>query len=572
MGKRIASILSQMTLEEKIALCSGQDSWHTKVLERFGVSGIMMTDGPHGLRKQYYASNLENLNESVPATCFPAAVSTGSSWDVKLLEQMGRAMGEEALEQGVSLILGPGLNIKRNPLCGRNFEYFSEDPILSGKMAGGLIRGIQSQGVGACMKHFAANNQEYKRFTSDSVADERTLREIYLAGFEIAAKGGKPRSVMCGYNRLNGTHCSENHWLLTRILREEWGWDGMVVSDWGAMVDRVESFRAGCDLNMPGGSDFMEAEALRQVKSGKLAPEAVDRAAGRVLKLMLQSQPARRSQPAFDREAHHQLAREIAGRSAVLLKNEGGVLPLKEGQRVALIGDMAKNFRYQGAGSSHINPTRLTSLYEALEAENEDLRAKVAELERSARTTDALQRENQRLEALTGLKQEREDFQLVSAYVITWDSNDWTSSFTINKGSRSGIAVDMVVITAQKEVVGLVTEVGANWATVTTVLDSSLEISANIASSGHKGMVQGAYTTGSEGMLRMDYLPTDAVIRNNDQVVTAGSTLYPRDLILGYVANAGFNATGVSKFAILTPAADFGELEQVYILTDYVNE
>lgn len=210
--------------------------------------------------------------------------------------------------------------------------------------------------------------------------------------------------------------------------------------------------------------------------------------------------------------------------------------------------------------------------YEALEAENEDLRAKVAELERSARTTDALQRENQRLEALTGLKQEREDFQLVSAYVITWDSNDWTSSFTINKGSRSGIAVDMVVITAQKEVVGLVTEVGANWATVTTVLDSSLEISANIASSGHKGMVQGAYTTGSEGMLRMDYLPTDAVIRNNDQVVTAGSTLYPRDLILGYVANAGFNATGVSKFAILTPAADFGELEQVYILTDYVNE
>lgn len=369
MEKRIASILSQMTLEEKIALCSGQDSWHTKVLERFGVSGIMMTDGPHGLRKQYYASNLENLNESVPATCFPAAVSTGSSWDVKLLERMGRAVGEEALEQGVSLILGPGLNIKRNPLCGRNFEYFSEDPILSGKMAGGLIRGIQSQGVGACMKHFAANNQEYKRFTSDSVADERTLREIYLAGFEIAAKEGKPRSVMCGYNRLNGTHCSENHWLLTRILREEWGWDGMVVSDWGAMVDRVESFRAGCDLNMPGGSDFMEAEALRQVKSGKLAPEAVDRAAGRVLKLMLQSQPARRSQPAFDREAHHQLAREIAGRSAVLLKNEGGVLPLKEGQRVALIGDMAKNFRYQGAGSSHINPTRLTSLYEALEAD-----------------------------------------------------------------------------------------------------------------------------------------------------------------------------------------------------------
>ena len=210
--------------------------------------------------------------------------------------------------------------------------------------------------------------------------------------------------------------------------------------------------------------------------------------------------------------------------------------------------------------------------YEALEAENEALKAEIAELRRSARNTDALQRENQRLEDLAGLKQEREDFQFVSAYIITWDSNDWTSSFTINKGASSGIQVDMVAITAQEEVVGLVTEVGSNWATITTVLDSSLEISASIASSGHAGMVQGAYTTGSEGMLRMDYLPTDAVIRNNDQVVTAGSTLYPRDLVLGYVANAGFNETGVAKYAILTPAADFDSLEQIFILTDYANE
>ena len=367
MKERIQFILDAMTLEDKIALCSGADAWHTKAMDQYGIPSVMMTDGPHGLRKQDSASNLVNINHSVPSTAFPTAVSTGSSWDPELVEQVGQAIGEEALEQQVSLVLGPGLNLKRNPLCGRNFEYFSEDPLLAGKLAGAMIRGIQSQGVGACMKHFAANNQEYKRFTSDSVVDERTLRELYLAGFEIAVKEGHPRSAMCGYNKLNGVHCSDSVYLMTRVLRQQWGFDGMVVTDWGAMSDRIEGFRAGCDLSMPGGSAYMEQETLEAVRSGKLSEKLVDESARRVLRLVLESQPALSRQHTFSREEHHELACRAAEQSAVLLKNEDQLLPLKPGARVALIGDMAKNFRYQGAGSSHITPTKLETLFDCLE-------------------------------------------------------------------------------------------------------------------------------------------------------------------------------------------------------------
>lgn len=366
MEEKIKAILSKMTLKEKIALCSGADSWHTKAYEQYGVPAVMMTDGPHGLRKQNASSNMVNLNESVPATCFPTAVSTGCSWDKELVKQVGKAIGEEAVEYEVSLVLGPGLNIKRNPLCGRNFEYFSEDPVLAGKLAASMISGIQSQGVGACMKHFAANNQEYKRFTSDSVADERTLREIYLTGFEIAAREAKPRSIMCGYNKINGVHCSDNEWLMTKVLREDWGWDGMVVTDWGAMADRREGFKAGCDLSMPGGSDYMESETAEAVSSEKLPVKYIDRSAARVLRLVFQSQKALKNKKTFDREAHHELARQAAEGSAVLLKNEDNILPLKAGTKVALIGDMARNYRYQGAGSSHINPTKLTTLFDCM--------------------------------------------------------------------------------------------------------------------------------------------------------------------------------------------------------------
>ena len=355
----IETILQQMTLEDKIALCSGKNFWETKKYEKYGIPSLFMCDGPHGLRKQEDVADMLGVNESRKATCFPAEVTTAGSWDPELLTEIGAAIGEEAREQGVGLVLGPGANLKRNPLCGRNFEYFSEDPYLAGKLAAGFIRGAEAQGVSTSLKHFAANSQELSRFTSDSVMDERTLRELYLTAFEIAVKEGKPSTVMCAYPKLNGVHCSDSKALLTDILREEWGFGGMVVTDWGAMSDRIEGFRAGCDLNMPGGSDYMEKDVLKAVKDGTLPESCVDDSARRVLKLVLRAAETLKEQASCDYEAHHTLARRAAAEGAVLLKNEGGILPLRRNAKIAVIGAMAKNLRYQGAGSSHINPTKL---------------------------------------------------------------------------------------------------------------------------------------------------------------------------------------------------------------------
>lgn len=364
----VEKILQSMTLEDKIALCSGKSVWETKAFEKYGVPSLFLCDGPHGLRKQERtgAADMLGVNRSRPATCFPSAVTTADSWDSALLSEIGAAIGEEARDQGVGLVLGPGANLKRNPLCGRNFEYFSEDPFLAGKLAVGFIRGVEAQGVGSSLKHFAANSQETCRFTSDSVMDERTLRELYLPAFEMAVKEGGPATVMCAYPKLNGVHCSDHRALLTGILRQEWGFDGMVVTDWGAMNDRIEGFRAGCDLNMPGGSAYMEREALAAVRSGALPEAAVDACARRVLQLVFRAAKTLRQTAQCDYDAHHALAAKAAAAGAVLLKNEGGILPLREGQRAALLGHMAREMRFQGAGSSHINPTRLTHPVDAM--------------------------------------------------------------------------------------------------------------------------------------------------------------------------------------------------------------
>jgi beta-glucosidase len=345
-----------MTLEQKIRLCEGENFWETKAFPEDGVPSAFMCDGPHGLRKQEDQPDHLGVNESRPATCFPASVTTACSFDAELLGRIGEAIAEEALDQGVGVVLGPGVNIKRNPLCGRNFEYFSEDPYLAGKLAAAFIKGAQKNGVGVSLKHFACNNQEFTRFQSNSVLDERTLREIYLKAFEIAVREGKPKTVMCAYNRINGTYCADNAMLLTGILRDEWGFDGLVMTDWGAMRDRVASFRAGCDLNMPGRSDYMLNEAIDAVRNGALDEAAIDRSAARVKRMALEAEQALKVRTPCDYNAHHALAREAAEQGAVLLKNQGGILPLNNGQSIALVGEMAANMRYQGAGSSHINP------------------------------------------------------------------------------------------------------------------------------------------------------------------------------------------------------------------------
>ncbi len=359
-------IIRKMTLEDKIALCSGKDFWHTKDMPQYDLPSIMMCDGPHGLRKQEAEADMLGVNASVPATCFPTAVTTGSSWNVDLMQKIGEAIAEEALSHQVSIVLGPGANMKRNPLCGRNFEYISEDPYLAGKMAAGFIRGIEEKGVASSLKHFAGNSQETKRFTSDSLIDERTLREIYLTAFEIAVKEGKPSTVMCAYNKINGTHCSDNQELLNDILREEWGFDGMVVTDWGAMNDRIEGFKAGCDLTMPGGSDYMEADVAKAVREGRLLESDIDQSVDRMIDLILKSAKNLKKDATYDKEAHHALAKEAACEGIVLLKNQDQILPIAGDKKVALIGKMAEKIRYQGAGSSHINPTKVVQVVDAV--------------------------------------------------------------------------------------------------------------------------------------------------------------------------------------------------------------
>ena len=393
----IEEILQQMTLEDKIALCSGENFWETKKYEKYGIPSLFMCDGPHGLRKQENGADMLGVHQSRAATCFPAEVTTAGSWDPELLTAIGSAIGEEAREQGVGLVLGPGANLKRNPLCGRNFEYFSEDPYLAGKLAAGFIRGAEAQGIGTSLKHFAVNSQEKSRFTSDSVLDERTLRELYLTAFEIAVKEGKPATVMCAYPKLNGVHCSDSKKLLTDILRTEWGFGGLVVTDWGAMNDRIEGFRAGCDLNMPGGSDYMEKEVLQAVKDGTLPERCVDDSARRVLELVFRAAETLKEKAECDYDAHHALAKRAAAEGAVLLKNEGGILPLKQDAKIAVIGAMARTMRYQGAGSSHINPTKLSQpldfLSDALYASGCDERgdttdALLAEAEKAAQQVE----------------------------------------------------------------------------------------------------------------------------------------------------------------------------------------
>ena len=364
MNKNVQDILSKMTLEEKISLCNGADFWHSKAMAQYGIPAVTMSDGPHGVRCQKNGADMLGVNKSEPATCFPTAVTSGAAWDAELLKAEGKAIGEEGLSYGVDVVLGPGVNIKRNPLCGRNFEYFSEDPYIAGAMGAAWVQGAQESGAGTSLKHFAANNQEYKRFNGNSQVDERTLRELYLPAFETVVKTAQPETVMCSYPRINNVHASDNHWLLTEVLRKDWGFAGLVVTDWGALCDRVKAMHAGCDLSMPGGSTYMEDRVAEAVRSGALAETDVDACAARVIALALKGE-SRPKGRAFDKDAHNALAQKIAENGAVLLKNEGGILPL-ETKDIVLIGEMARTMRYQGAGSSHINPTKLTSLCDAL--------------------------------------------------------------------------------------------------------------------------------------------------------------------------------------------------------------
>lgn len=357
MEHTVQILLDQMTLEEKAALCSGRDFWHIAGVPRLGVVPAMVADGPHGLRKQNEQADHLGVNESIQAVCFPAGCATACSFDRALVEQMGRALGDECRAEQVDVLLGPAVNIKRSPLCGRNFEYYSEDPYLAGQTATAFIRGVQSRQVGACVKHFAANNQEFRRMTSSSNMSERTLREIYLPAFEAAVKQAGVWTVMCSYNRVNGVFASENPTLLTDILREEWGFDGFVMSDWGAVNEKVPAVKAGLELEMPGPCDASVQKVVRAVESGQLSMEVLDRAAGRILSVLLR-RPGPGSRPAFDRAADHALAVRVETESAVLLKNSGA-LPLARDQKVAYIGGFAKTPRYQGGGSSHVNAFRV---------------------------------------------------------------------------------------------------------------------------------------------------------------------------------------------------------------------
>ena len=360
-------LLKKLTLEEKCALLSGAETFKTRGMPEHGIPQIWLSDGPHGLRKQAGESDHLGLNPSVPDTCFPTASAVANSWDAALGEEIGAALGEEAAAQEVSVVLGPGLNMKRNPLCGRSFEYFSEDPYLAGKLAAGYIRGIQSKGVAACPKHFAVNSQETRRMASDSIVDERTLREIYLTGFEIAVKEGHPRSIMSSYNLVNGTYANENKHLLMEILRGEWGFDGAVITDWGGSNDHALGVKNGSTLEMPAPGGDSVRELLAAVESGKISESDIDARLSELLPLVFDTKAALDAAPReFDAAAHHALARRAAEESLVLLKNEGSLLPLAAGSKVAVIGDFAKNPRYQGAGSSMVNSTQVDVLLDKL--------------------------------------------------------------------------------------------------------------------------------------------------------------------------------------------------------------
>ena len=360
MSLKYENIIKQMTLAEKAQMMSGKNIWETVDFEKYGIPSMFMSDGPHGLRRQAGAGDHLGLNASLPATCFPTAAGVANSWDEELGEKIGEALAEEAVTMGVNVILGPGLNIKRSPLCGRNFEYFSEDPYHAGKMAAAYIRGIQSKGIAACPKHFAANSQELRRMANDSVVDERTFREIYTTGFEIAVKEGKAKSIMSAYNEVNGIYANENKHMLQEILVDEWGFDGFVVSDWGGSNDHALGVKNGSHLEMPGTGKAGMNDIIRAVKNGDLEEAILDQRLDELLDVIFATHQATEDAKGkqFDVEAHHDLARKAAEESIVLLKNEDNILPLKPGTKVAVIGDFAKTPRYQGAGSSLVNPTK----------------------------------------------------------------------------------------------------------------------------------------------------------------------------------------------------------------------
>ncbi|MEH7097174.1 glycoside hydrolase family 3 C-terminal domain-containing protein [Neobacillus vireti] len=367
MKKNRKQLIEKLTLEEKASLCSGLDFWHLKGIERLGIPSLLVTDGPHGLRKQSESADHLGIYASVPATCFPSAVGLASTWNRSLIEKVGAALGEECQAEDVAVLLGPGVNIKRSPLCGRNFEYFSEDPYLSSELAASHIKGVQSQGVGTSLKHFAANNQEHRRMSVDTLVDERTLREIYLASFENAVKKGQPWTVMSSYNKVNGEYASENKKLLSDILRDEWGFEGFVVSDWGAVNERVNGLGAGLEVEMPSSNGAGDQKIVEAVQSGKLSEKTLDQAVERVLNIIFKAVDNKKQNATYDKEAHHQLARVVARESMVLLKNEDCILPLKKAGTIAVIGEFAQSPRYQGGGSSHVNPTKLENIYEEIE-------------------------------------------------------------------------------------------------------------------------------------------------------------------------------------------------------------
>ncbi|MCR4655620.1 MAG: glycoside hydrolase family 3 C-terminal domain-containing protein [Lachnospiraceae bacterium] len=363
----IKKLVSEMTLEEKAGMCSGKDFWHLKGVERLGIPEVMVSDGPHGLRKQDQESDHLGINDSIVAVCFPAGCTTASSFDRDLIREMGETIGQECQAEDLSVVLGPAVNIKRSPLCGRNFEYLSEDPYLAGEMAASYIKGVQSKNVGVSIKHFALNNQEHERMSGSSEADERTMREIYFPAFEKAVKEADPWTVMCSYNRINGVFASENDWLLNKVLRDEWGFKGYVVSDWGAVNDRVEGVIAGLDLEMPASGGDNDKLIVEAVKNGRLPEEKLDLCVERILNIVYKYLD-NKTGGTFDREADHEKSAKIAEQCMVLLKNEDEILPLQKNGKIAFIGGFAKKPRFQGGGSSHINSYKISNVLQ--ESEN----------------------------------------------------------------------------------------------------------------------------------------------------------------------------------------------------------
>lgn len=366
----IKALISQMTLEEKAGICSGLDFWHTKPVDRLDVPSVMVSDGPHGLRKQDQEADHLGMNDSIKAVCMPAACATAASFDKDLVREMGESIGSSCQHEQLSVVLGPAVNIKRSPLCGRNFEYFSEDPYLAGEISAAFINGVQSKNVGTSIKHFAANNQEHRRMSSSSNVDERTLREIYFPAFEISVKKAQPWTVMCSYNRINDVYASENKWLLTDVLRDEWGFEGYVMSDWGAVSNRVAGIAAGLDLEMPSSGGINDRKIVNAVRTGKLDEKIVDQAVERILTINYKYLENAKPHTPWDKEADHELSARIAAECMVLLKNEEDILPLNKEDKVAFIGEFAVKPRFQGGGSSHINCFKTTSAMEAAEGLN----------------------------------------------------------------------------------------------------------------------------------------------------------------------------------------------------------